>query len=206
MCQHLIVAFPRSNFPPSQDVFLNPRPTHTKLIQSPLLVVWQRLLHSRTRASPIPPSCFIQEQHTKTMNVNFLYPVVHDLTEAEYRSGGNSGGCCNPVYACNPTGCFSLEDLIYPESEPVSIPMTEPTREVRQTRGGLFGRNRSRSMSRMIPQSLVEDRNDDTVVRDRRLRYDDVYALTKQVRFVSGDDVQPNLQDFADQRLRSKDS
>ena len=141
------------------------------------------------------------------MNVNFLYPVVHDLTDAEY-----SVGCCAPSLACNPTGCFSLEDLIYPESDPVSIPpaiVADPSRQQQQQqqqrhqqqqrqqwkdsrrlRNGLFRRARSglqrnqsssTSSHMMAPVSLIDDRNDCDPNDERDLRFDDVYVLTRQV-------------------------
>jgi hypothetical protein len=51
------------------------------------------------------------------MNYNTLYPVVHDLTDAE------TYGCCSMTYA--PPGCFSLQDLVNPSSAPMPFDSDE---------------------------------------------------------------------------------
>jgi hypothetical protein len=121
------------------------------------------------------------------MNYNTLYPVVHDLTEAE-----TSHGCCGGSYMDVSPGCFSLQDLVNPEFS--AIPATPNTgTETPKRAGGLFRRQSSIPVNYGIQyphplRSLVDDRNDKPWSMERKILFTETYVLTRQVSLVGSPD------------------
>ena len=118
-------------------------------------------------------------QTTTAMNCNALYPVVHDLTDAE-----SSYGCC---IMTTPPGCFSLQDLVNPDFSP--IPVEEFVIHETPKRGNIFrGRQRSEHpayKAHSPSRSLVDDRNDSSENDQQKVLFSETYVLTRQVSLKS---------------------
>jgi hypothetical protein len=133
---------------------------------------------------------------TSTVNdIASLYPVVHDLTDAEYADEG-SGWCTSEDLSSLFVGCFSIQDLVRPVETPRpassmrNIVLDEP-RSPQQS-----PRNLSRQTSpqtRDYPDDLEAESDDivdrghtahDSIAVPRLLSFHDVYVLIRQVRFV----------------------
>lgn len=100
-----------------------------------------------------------------------LYPVVQDLTEAEY-------GCCGSSEMI--FGNFSIQDLAIPITKP--RPMTSPDRKSRaeKQKGSLSLSSVERS------NSILDDKEDsserDTSKSEKRVvEFEDNFVLTRQV-------------------------
>jgi hypothetical protein len=107
------------------------------------------------------------------MNINSLYPVVHDLTEEE-----TSHGYCTSYYMDLATaGCFSLQDLVSPAF--CKMPARQDSEKIS---AGAFRRQSSmHPTNNNYTRSLVDDRNDTSSIEDRKTQFSDVYVLTRQV-------------------------
>mmetsp|Transcript_19661 Transcript_19661/g.29174 ORF Transcript_19661/g.29174 Transcript_19661/m.29174 type:complete len:446 (-) Transcript_19661:295-1632(-) len=115
------------------------------------------------------------------INMNNLYPVVHDLTDVEAEEQANS--------CLLDTGCFSLQDLVNPQFSPIhywssnkTVDQQTPTNNTKEPqRKGFFGKQGAYQMP--YPISLVvDDRNDSVAKNDERtMKFDDVYVLTREV-------------------------
>jgi hypothetical protein len=101
-----------------------------------------------------------------------LYPIVHDLTEAEY----------SPSTFCAGGMCFSLQDLLIPSEEPrpfVShVPAPSPPALIRRSSS-----SSSNSLDSVGSHSSEEKDESICDVPPRPARFHDAYVLTRQVRF-----------------------
>jgi hypothetical protein len=128
-----------------------------------------------------------------------LYPVVKDLTDAEYgnSSGAGVGLCCNDML-----GSFALEDLALPNIRALQMqqpPLVPPLQDLPESRVELKRRNsliHSSAGAPLSSSSIGSDipvpRNDDTAsltcMADDEShadtvsrRFDDSFVLTRQV-------------------------
>lgn len=153
-----------------------------------------------TKAKHSYVSSVLQDNKTTmdhTTETQDLYPIVQDLTDAEY------GNCC----CCDATlGSFSLEDLATPITSPRSLTPTPPTtpkslplepKKAHRRGHSLFGLNmtsprgpsmhhRSHSSPGIPPESCPsEDTNTISTEAEERVtegsKFDDTYVLTRQV-------------------------
>jgi hypothetical protein len=114
------------------------------------------------------------------MNViNFLYPTVHDLTEAEYAPQG----FCSQII-CSGGVDFSLADLLGRDDVPMkggdSLGATE-----HRTNGVLRSSSQALASTRLATET-IDARNDyDDVVENRRMSFDDCYVLTRHVSYTT---------------------
>eukprot|EP00546_Thalassionema_frauenfeldii_P015648 CAMPEP_0178909902 /NCGR_PEP_ID=MMETSP0786-20121207/8795_1 /TAXON_ID=186022 /ORGANISM="Thalassionema frauenfeldii, Strain CCMP 1798" /LENGTH=297 /DNA_ID=CAMNT_0020582085 /DNA_START=111 /DNA_END=1001 /DNA_ORIENTATION=+ len=113
------------------------------------------------------------------MNVNCLYPVVHDLTDVE--AAEQSNACLFD------TGCFSLKDLVNPQfssihnwssKEDVDKQTAEESKD--SPKRGFFRRQGSCETPFVTPL-VVDDRNDSVNNDQRKMKFDDVYVLTREI-------------------------
>jgi len=115
------------------------------------------------------------------INVNTLYPVVHDLTDIE--SVEQPHGCCHDSILGVSPGCFSLKDLVNPQFSSIPwspTPVDEEFNEMISKQQKYFGRQATFQIP--YPISLVvDDRNDSIRSDDRRMKFDEVYVLTREV-------------------------
>ena len=113
---------------------------------------------------------------TMVYDTNSLYPIVHDLTDAEYDSSASfSMGC-----GCAEGLCFSLQDLLVPSEEPRAL-VTPPAAPVTPRR------KRSLQLQMASPGGSVDscsasDASVESVYKLRTTRFQDAYVLTRQVR------------------------
>ena len=120
------------------------------------------------------------------MNSQSLYPVVVDLTDAEYTP---DGFCCSQ-YICSGGVEFSFQDLLSREDMPMPQDISGYVQQSeRASRHGVGSCRRSLSQESSFssaPQKQVivkvpKDRHEN-VTYDRVMSFDDCYVLTRQVR------------------------
>jgi len=117
------------------------------------------------------------------MNMNTLYPVVHDLTDIE--STDQPQGCCS-ILDVSP-GCFSLRDLVNPEFSSIPWSPRTPPLVDEEFREGISKQQQPKFCQRQttfqIPYPLVVDDRNDSIKSDddRRMKFDKVYVLTREV-------------------------
>lgn len=100
-----------------------------------------------------------------------LYPIVHDLTEAEY----------SPSTFCAGDMCFSLQDFLIPSEAPhplVShVPQSPPARR------RLSSSSSSNSLDSVESHASEEEDESICDAPPRPACFHDAYVLTRQVRF-----------------------
>ena len=117
------------------------------------------------------------------MNANSLYPVVYDLSEAEYSSQNSTsaGGFCSGGGVD-----YSFQELLSQEPFPMSLYDVQLLGRDKPKRSGV---RRSRSPSLQLTSAAkltredVDSRNDfeEPVADGRRIAFDDCFVLTRQV-------------------------
>jgi hypothetical protein len=101
-----------------------------------------------------------------------LYPIVHDLTEAEY-SPSPSPFCAGGPF--EGMICFSLNDLMVPSEEPRPlVPLNSPTRR----------ESPNHSDDNSVAFHATEQPAEPVCAPPPPARFQDAYVLTRQVRFV----------------------
>lgn len=118
------------------------------------------------------------------MNSQSLYPVVVDLTDAEYTP---QGFCCSQ-YICSGGVEFSFQDLLSREDMPIPQDISQYVQQSeRTTRQELSGRRSpsqgSSPNSAPQKQIIIEIQKDhrDDVAHNQVTSFDDCYVLTRQV-------------------------
>jgi hypothetical protein len=111
-----------------------------------------------------------------------LYPLVRDLTEAEY------GSCSSDTIF----GSFSLKELAVPTTTPRPLPSPDRATQEKYHRSNNFlAPSRKNSFSRknlpqLISPSNSYDNKDDESERERmeerELEFEDSFVLTRQVK------------------------
>jgi hypothetical protein len=117
------------------------------------------------------------------MNANSLYPVVYDLSEAEYSSQNSTSSS----RFCSGGGVdYSFQELLSQEPFPMSLYDVQLLGRDKPKRSGI---RRSRSPSLQLTSAAkltredVDSRNDfdEPVADGRRIAFDDCFVLTRQV-------------------------
>lgn len=102
-----------------------------------------------------------------------LYPIVHDLTEAEY----------SPSTFCAGGMCFSLQDLLIPSEEPRPLVSHVPSSPPALIRRSSSSSSCCNSLDSLRSHSSEEKDESTCDVPARPARFHDAYVLTRQVRF-----------------------